>query len=208
MPKKIYYLVTILLSFMLAQQTVAAGLALKYEFIPKRDRLYQSPIDLSVRAIRKTSSNSEHSSFNDNYVNRPNVQVIAARNYVDKQPLAETISYSYKASSVPIYPVSVVVAPRNYIPQNVVVMNSQVQEDYFEFYVVGYTFNDEGYSLESKEIQQKIESEIAQNFLDGCAPLNINCSRTASDSSQLSIERGPIKAEPSAPQSQRQLLSE
>ncbi|MEM5528345.1 hypothetical protein WN093_05890 [Gammaproteobacteria bacterium AS21] len=208
MPKKIYYLITILLSFTLAQQTVAAGLALKYEFIPKRERIYQSPADVSVRAIRKSSTNSQLPSFDVNDANRPNVQVIAARNYVDKQPLAETISYSYIASSAPVYPVSVVIAPSNYIPQNVVVMNSQVQEDYFEFYVVGYAFNDEGYNLESKKIQQQIESAIAQNALDGCAPLNINCSRTASDSSQLSIERGPIKAQPSAPKSQRQLLSE
>ena len=208
MPKKIYYLITILLSFTLAQQAVAAGLALKYEFIPKRDRIYQSPADLSVRAIRKSSINSQLPSFDVDDANRPNVQVIAARNYVDKQPLAETISYSYKAPSVPVYPVSVVIAPSNYIPQNVVVMNSQVQEDYFEFYVVGYAFNDEGYILESKKVQQQIESAIAQNTLDGCAPLNINCSRTASDSSQLSIERGPIKAQPSAPKSQRQLLSE
>jgi hypothetical protein len=208
MPKKIYYLITILLSFTLAQQTVAAGLALKYEFIPKRERIYQSPADVSVRAIRKSSTNSQLPSFDVNDANRPNVQVIAARNYVDKQPLAETISYSYIASSAPVYPVSVVIAPSNYIPQNVVVMNSQVQEDYFEFYVVGYAFNDEGYNLESKKVQQQIESAIAQNALDGCAPLNINCSRTASDSSQLSIERGPIKAQPSAPKSQRQLLSE
>jgi len=203
---------------MLAQQTVGAGLALKYEFIPKRDRLYQ--------AVNN---------------NRPNVQVIAARNYVDKQPLAETISYSYKASSAPVYPVSVIVAPtshidkqpfpviisysydasavpfypvsviaapKNYAPQNVVVMNSQVQEDFLEFYVAGYAFNDEGYVLESKDAQQQIESAIAKNSLDGCAPLNINCSRTASESSKLSIERGPIEAAPSAPKSQRQLLSE
>jgi len=208
MPKKIYYLLTILLSFMLTQQSVGAGLALKYEFIPKRDRLYQAPVNNSERKVREASSGTKVSSFNDNYENRPNVQVIAARDYVDKQPLAETISYSYKPASAPVYPISVVVAPRNYIPQNVVVMSSQVIEDYLEFYVVGYEFNDEGYTLESKDVQHQIESAIAKNVLDGCAPLNINCSRTASDSSQISIERGPIKAIPSAPKSQRQLLSE
>jgi len=181
--------VVILAVLSLAAQS--AELAIKYQFVPSHQVTYQTSV---VKPAKTTKA------IQTAIVSPPKVltrkkyhtQVVAARNYVDQQPLAPTLSYSYSKSKSDIAPQSVVIAARNYSPKVVNLTHSDINKDSVETYVVGTLDHNLGYSELSKGPLQNVELKIIQNPLIGCAPLSINCSRTATDSDSLGIERQPL----------------
>lgn len=166
----------------------SAELAIKYQFVPSHEAFYQTSV---VKPAKTTKA------IKTAIISPPKVvvrtvyqtQVVAARDYADQQPLAPTISYSYSKAKASIAPQSVVIAAKNYSSKIVNLTHSDINADSIETYIVG---SNQGYSQLSKGPLQNIELKIIQNPLIGCAPLSINCSRTATDSESLDVEREPL----------------
>lgn len=175
----------------LSPATQSAELAIKYQFVPSHQETYQTSV---VQPAKTTKALQTAIISPPKVVIRKmyHTQVVAARDYVDQQPLAPTISYSYSQSTASIAPQSVVIAAQNYSPKVVNLTHSDTNKDSVETYVVGASGLDLGYSQLSKGPLQNVELKIIQNPLIGCAPLSINCSRTATDSNSLNVERDPI----------------
>jgi hypothetical protein len=128
--------------------------------------------------------------FNHNFDQMaPNVQVVAVKNDVNKQPLAPTISYSYQKVKVPSINDVTVVKVEDYFDRSVRITSSGMSRDYVDTYLVGNAGGGEGFNKESKSKLQRVEIKIAQNPLVGCAPLSVDCSRTATDRKDEGIER-------------------
>ena len=108
----------------------------------------------------------------------------------------------------PLVETQVVVIPaKNYYPKTVNIIQSNIQADVLTTYVVQADNGGEGYQLLSKGILQEVQLKIAQNPLIGCAPLSLNCSRTATDSADLAIEREPLTARDDESTQQRQQIT-
>lgn len=101
-----------------------------------------------------------------------------------------------------------VVAAKNYTEKSTFIIVSDVSRDYLETFVVGYRDQIPSFELQSKLTELQIASKIANDPLLGCAPLNINCSRTARDNKDLNVLRGPLadsKPKPALPQGRQQI---
>ncbi|MFT5708758.1 MAG: hypothetical protein ACI9ES_003062 [Oceanospirillaceae bacterium] len=167
----------------------AADLALKYNFEPAQKSAYVTAvvkpgINLSKRiqtAIIRPKLNSFRHIIS-------NVQVVAARDYIDKQLLAPTISLSYMTENATKPNDVVVVAARNFFNRNVQLTSSAMDLDYVDTFTVGSSNQAPGFNRQSKSKLQRVELQITQNPLIGCAPQNINCSRTATDGKDITSE--------------------
>ncbi|MEH6444604.1 MAG: hypothetical protein V7784_11985 [Oceanospirillaceae bacterium] len=168
----------------------AADLAIKYNFEPAQKSAYitavvKPGINLSKR-IQTAIIQPQLTSFRHI---TSNVQVVAARNYTDKQPLAPTISLSYMTANATKPNDIVVVAARNFFNRHVHLTSSALDLDYVDTFTVGFSNQVSGFNRQSRLKLQRVELKIAQNPLIGCAPQNINCSRTATDGKDLTAER-------------------
>jgi len=180
----------------------SAELAIKYQFVPSHQVTYQTSVvkpAKTTKVIQTAVVSPPKVVIRKTY----HTQVVAARNYEDQQPLAPTLSYSYSQSKASTVPQSVVIAARNYSEKVVNLTHSDINKDSLETYIVGALDLDLGYSEFSKGPLRDVELKINQNPLVGCAPLNINCSRTATDSDSLDIEREPLT--PSVEHSRQQV---
>jgi hypothetical protein len=163
----------------------ASDLALKYDFVPRSASQYTSSFAEPINTVgTKTRTQLLRQVLS-------NVQVVAARDFKNKQPPYPTISYSY-INTVKVLPKTVVIAAKNYTTRHVQLTDSNLDSDNVITYVIGTNYNQKGYSQQSKGALYKIQREIAANPLIGCAPLSVSCSRTATDKAKLGVERGPL----------------
>jgi hypothetical protein len=182
----------------------AAELAIKYDFEPRKTYLYKTSVIEPKASKSKIEPLVIKPQLHHYRKLQSNVQVVAARNYTHMQPLAPTISMSYFSKTKEFKPV--VIAANNYQTTQVNVTTSDLASDYLNTFVVGNSYKSQGFEQESKLTDLSVEQQITRNSLLGCAPLNINCSRTARDSAKGNL---PSEA-PTAPKSnlkqQRQQL--
>ncbi len=163
------------------------------EVIPVQLNNYRD-LTANVQVVAVKNNAAKHPqvttiAFNHNFDQlAPNVQVVAVRNDVNKQPLAPTISYSYQKPKVPSVNDVTVVKVEDYFDRRVQITSSGMSRDYVDTYLVGGS-GETGFNKESKSKLQRVELKIAQNPLVGCAPLSVNCSRTASDKKDESATR-------------------
>lgn len=137
----------------------------------------------------------------------PNVQIVAARNFAHKQPLAATLSYSYDKPKSSIPDKITVVAVEDYFNRKVEILSSGLTRDYVDTYLVGGVAKEEGFNRESKHKLYRVELKIAQNPLIGCAPLSLNCSRTATDREDLTAGTAVQNNDGNKDRNKRQLLT-
>lgn len=188
--------------------STAAELSIKYPFIPSHELVYPTSIVKPAKTLKQIETAIISPPIINIPVKQPEIQVVGARNYPDQQPLSPTISYSYNKAASTIAPESVVVPAKNYLPKLVSLTYSDLYTDQIQTYVVSPSSKAWGYSQLSKGELVNIERLISQNSLIGCAPLSINCSRTATDSDNLDIERGPLKAIQTPKSQQRQVITQ
>ncbi len=184
----------------------ASELALKYNFVPSHASKYKTSVVKSAAKAKIRYTKIVYAALQNISEVQPNVQVVAVRNYADKQPLDPTLSYSYSQSSASIVPTSVVIPAKNYYQRQIAFTTSNVDSDLVQTYVVGLAFNRQGYDQQSVGELQRVQLKIADNPLIGCAPLSINCARTATYSKKLKRAVEGVQPKPSDTVNQRQQL--
>jgi len=185
-------LISAVLLYIMSVTAQSAELAVKYRFIPTHEVSYQTSVVKPAKTAQPLATMIV-SQPQEVFIKTYRTAVVPAKNYRDQQPLAPTISYSYTTPQASIAPQSVVVAAENYRTKIVNLTYSDINNDTFETYVVGEGAQGLGFNQIAKGSLQNVELRIMQNPLIGCAPLSINCSRTATDSDSLEVERAPLK---------------
>ncbi|MGB1238168.1 MAG: hypothetical protein ACPG4U_08150 [Pseudomonadales bacterium] len=176
---------------LLSYQGAAANeLRTKYNFEPSTKIDFQTAV---IPATGRTLQPKIEAAIVDQNIDnvrlpQSNVQVVAAVNYPKRQPPAPVISYSYIDESENTLPEPVVVAvsSRSKAP---LVTPSSSYTDRVTTFVVGLNGQAQGYHEAPKTLLDGVNLQIEHNRLTGCAEISVNCTRTATHSSDAAIER-------------------
>ena len=117
----------------------AAELAVKYEFVPSHEQVFQTSVVKPARTVKPIETAIIAPPVVRVKAKLPEIQIVTATNYPELQPLSPTISYSYTQSASTIPPESVVIPAKDYSRKIVNLTYSDLYADQINTFVVSYS---------------------------------------------------------------------